>query len=228
MSTDRKEFHFSVYRFFFTVSISVFAATLLMAQPTCAVLLPTPLPGNCNSTAAALNPSIYLMATSANIDFTFDNMAKYLGGITQNGATVLKLVVNTNPAGVAACRWNLEVHMQTFGATPANELELLTSYGPNVLTHAPLNLLQIRTRNECNTPVLSGFQNIANTGLNIPIINLIGSTNAGCMVNVNGPGSFLVNYSEYHFTMDYRIQPPATYQPGIYQVLIHYCLFEQN
>ncbi|MBI2270835.1 MAG: hypothetical protein HYU69_10845 [Bacteroidetes bacterium] len=169
------------------------------------------------------------MTTTANIDFTFDNMAKYLGGITQNGATVLKLVVNTNPAGVAVCRWNMEIHIETFGGTPATEWELLTPYGFDVLPHAPLNLLQIRTRNECNTPVFSTFQSIADNSLSsIPIINLTGATNAGCVPNVNAPGSFLTNYSQYHFTMDYRVLPPTTLQPGIYQVLVHYCLFEQN
>lgn len=169
--------------------------------------------------------STYVMSTSNQVNFTFDTFGKYLSGITQNGATILKLIVSE---AVAPCRWRLNVYLDNWGAAPANEWQLSTPYGVSG-TNANTNLLQVNVHNDCATPILNNtFFTLAAINVFQPIISspLITNPSGACNTNVNGPGTYLTNYSAYHFVVDYKIKPSFTIKPGVYQIAVHYCLTE--
>ena len=188
--------------------------------PTCAIS-PTP---NCTGNFFPF-PS-----PPENHDFTFDTFSKYVNGITYNGATTIKVVVNEIVAGT--CRWRLHL-MADHNAGAVNEWELVTPYGAAGST-PDVDILEVRIRNACNTSLTgNGFVPMQDKGLEIDIItneNLDPNADAGdCGTNVNGPGSYLTNYGEYSFIIDYRIVPGMNnLRPGNYTLTLRYCLTEDN
>ena len=168
-----------------------------------------------------------IRSTPGNIDFTFDNFSKYNGGITFSGATLIRLKVLGNDP---SCKWVLRMYIDNNGApTPIDEWETSMPYSTSG-AKPTLDLIQVKVYNGCNTPINSGvYQNFTPaTGAFIDIINDITLTPAGsCSTNVNGAGSYLTNYNEYSFTVDYRIVPGLTCAAGMYTLNIHFCLVEE-
>lgn len=168
-----------------------------------------------------------IRSTPGNIDFTFDNFSKYNGGITFSGATLLRLKVLANDV---SCKWVLRMYIDNNGApTPLNEWETSLPYSTSGLKPT-LDLIQVKVYNGCNTPINSGvYQDfLPANGASIDIINDVALNVAGsCTTNVNGAGSYLTNYNEYSFTVDYRIVPGLTYAAGMYTLNIRFCLVEE-
>jgi hypothetical protein len=168
-----------------------------------------------------------IRSTPGNIDFTFDNFSKYNGGITFSGATLLRLKVLANDA---SCKWALRMYIENNGGgTPGDEWETSFPYSASGVKPT-LDLIQVKVYNGCNTPISSGiYQNFAAANwdpidiISDATLNVAGS----CITNVNGPGSYLTNYNEYNFTVDYRIVPGLTYAAGMYTLNIHFCLVEE-
>ncbi len=172
-----------------------------------------------------------LLSSSPNVDFTFDTFGKYLGGITENGVSQLKVTVDNSLTNNPDCRWNLVIYIDNSSnpVTPSDEWELLTPHSSSGTT-PKINQLQIRVRNRCNTSTTgSGFFNanvlpgqpivlISNTGITIPA--------GSCVTNVNGPGNYIKNYDEFTFDIDYRIAPGLSMRSGIYQLRLKYLLTE--
>ncbi len=172
-----------------------------------------------------------IMSSASNVDFTFDTFGKYIGGITQNGVTQLKVTVANNLSSSPDCRWNLVMYVDNSSnpASPTDEWEALNSY--TMTGDVPkTSILQARIRNRCNTSltgvnffpvtVLPGtpIYIIENNGITIPATS--------CMVNVNGPGSYLTRYDEYNFDIDYRVVPGLGLRSGMYQIRVKFLLAE--
>lgn len=173
------------------------------------------------------------MPTVANVDFTFDSFSKYLGGITQNGASQLRITVDNSINLDPDCRWMLRVIVDNnpLAPTPANEWESLVNYTTS--GNVPgIDLLEIRVRNACNTSLTgSAFVNLLNNHADFfDIIDFNGGVTipaGSCVTNVNGPGSYLTNFNEYNFTIDYRITPGLNLRSGIYQLSLKFLLIEE-
>jgi hypothetical protein len=168
-----------------------------------------------------------IRSTPGNVDFTFDNFSKYNGGITISGATLLRLKVLANDS---LCKWALRMYIDNNGgSTPANEWELTSPYSISG-AKPTVDLIQVKLYNGCNTPINSGtYQQFTPAhGSYIDIINNITINPAGsCSTNVNGAGTYLTNYNEFSFTIDYRIVPGLTNAAGMYQLQIKFCLIEE-
>ncbi len=165
-----------------------------------------------------------------NLDFTYDSFGKYLGGITQNGATRLKVNVSNSISHNPDCRWNLLVYIENGnGSTPNDQWESLYSQSSSG-TPPKVDLLQLRITNNCNTSQTgNNFFNVPiNVGLPIMVISNTGITvpAGSCITNVNGPGNSTNNYNEYSFDIDYRLQPGVGVKSGIYQLKVRYVLTE--
>ncbi len=167
---------------------------------------------------------------STNLDFTYDTFGKYLGGITQNGVTRLKINVSNSVMLNPDCRWNLVVYIENGnGGTPNTEWESVYSQSSSG-TPPQVDMLQMRINNRCNTsqtgsqffnvPVTVGqaIMVITNTGITIPA--------GSCTTNVNGPGNATTNYDEYTFDIDYRLQPGVGLRSGVYQLRVKFVLTE--
>ncbi|MBX7205901.1 MAG: hypothetical protein K1X81_10805 [Bacteroidia bacterium] len=182
-----------------------------------------PAASNCQAVPA----SNMFISGNTNLDFIFDSFSKYSSGITISGATQLRLTVLPNNA---SCKWKLRVYIDNnpSAPTPVNEWETLTNYG-GTGNIPQIDLMEVRIYNGCNTPINSGiYQNFTPlNGSYIDIINDIVLNPAGsCVTNVNGAGSYLTNYKEYSFTIDYRLQPGLLYKAGAYQLTLRFCLVE--
>jgi hypothetical protein len=170
------------------------------------------------------------LSGQTNLDFTYDTFSKYLGGITQNGVTKLKVTVSNSVMLNPDCRWNLVVYIENGNGAAAND-EWETLYTQSVSGDVPkVDLLQMRITNRCSTP-LTGNQFfdvpmlvsqpimvISNTGITVPA--------GSCVSNVNGPGNATTNYDEYNFDIDYRLIPGLGLKSGIYQLQVKYLLTE--
>lgn len=166
----------------------------------------------------------------SNLDFTYDTFGKYLGGVTQNGATRLKVTVDNSISSNPDCRWNLVVYIENGnGTTPNNEWE--TVYSQSASGSVPkIDQLQLRINNRCNTPqtgsqffdvpmlVSQPIMVITNNGITVPA--------GSCVTNVNGPGNANAHYDEYSFDIDYRVIPGLGLKSGIYQLRVKYVLTE--
>ncbi len=208
-------------------------------------------PNNSNTAASLVKPFLALLAFvllsgqiqaqycdqvtltlsgQTNLDFTYDSFGKYLGGITQNGATRLRINVSNSITSNPDCRWNLVVYIENGnGGTPNDEWESVYSQSLSG-TPPKVETLQMRITNKCNTPQTgTQFFNVPVTvGQPIMVISNTGiTTPAGaCTTNVNGPGNSTSNYDEYNFDIDYRLQPGVGLKSGIYQLKIRYVLAE--
>ncbi len=204
------------------------------AQKVTVVACDVPTTNNCDPNIAN---SAIIMDTQPNKEFTFDNFSKYSGGITINGSTILKIKVAAITPTTTTCQWKLVMIVSNGGSpAPAPEWETLTNYGTSSSTPKPtIDLLAVRVSNGCNTPQNSGiWQFFAPAdGSPIEIINpaTLQAPGAGSACSVgqtNGAGTYLgVDYNEYTFTIDYRMNPGVSYQPGRYELFIKFCLVEK-
>jgi hypothetical protein len=170
-----------------------------------------------------------LLGGSDAVYFTFNEFNQYYGGITYGGATTLRLKVDSLNS---LCKWSLKMIVDNNPAATSDpsEWETLYSYGAGT-SAPPINLLSVRVYNGCNTPIMSGvYQNFPGTNQSeITLIDDISLNPAGtCGPNVNGSGSYISNFNEFTFTIDYRVIPGLTFSPGIYQLSIRFCLVEEN
>ncbi len=182
--------------------------------------------------------SAIIMDTQPNKEFIFDSFGKFAGGLTLDGSTILKLKVASNAGAPSPCQWKLVMIVSNGGnlVTPVpTEWETMVSYGSGSTSNKPtLDLFQVRVSNGCGTPKNSGVWQAFNPadGDVIEIINPSSLTPPGpgtsCGGETNGEGTYLgVDYNEYSFTIDYRLQPFYDYTPGRYELSIKFCLVEQ-
>ena len=163
-----------------------------------------------------------------NLNFVFDNLSKYVGGVTFSGSTVLKLKIDANNA---FCKWKLVMYVINNGA-PGEEWETVQSYGTTG-NKPTVDLIQVRVYNSCSTPQLNGiFQIFPNKATVLDIINAAALNNPGLCngTEVNAAGSYMgPNYGEYSFIIDYRIIPALSLnlRPGSYQIVVKFCLVEE-
>jgi hypothetical protein len=188
-------------------------------------------PTTSNCADAIAGTSKFLMSTPGNVNFTFDDMQKYVSGITNSGSTQLRLKVDEIIAG--NCKWKLMMYIDNNGYLPTNEWEqVITPYGLSG-NNPELNLIQVKVYNGCGTPLSSGIFQTFTNNVNYDILDIIpdllgvrnmpGSCDG---TNINGPGSYLTNYNEYNFNIDYRILPGYALKSGVYQIKINFCLVE--
>lgn len=169
--------------------------------------------------------------TSVNELLTFDSFSQYQGGIIINSVARIRVRVTDQAVPDPLCSWHLYmiVDNNPGGGTPINEWEELTQYGNGLNINPPINSLEIRVRNGCQTSPIDGvFQTFTNNGDIIDIIaQMLLITPAGsCAPNVNGPGDYLTNYNEYNFDIDVRVKPSFQFNPGIYQLNVKFHLEE--
>lgn len=187
-----------------------------------------PLTSNCADAIAGT--SKFLMSTPGNVDFEFSDMQKYVSGITHSGSTQLRLKIDETVVG--SCKWRLMMYITNNGYLPTNDWEPLTYYGAS--GNAPqLNLIQVNVYNGCGTPLNSGTYQIFAGNINYDILEIIPALPnprnlpGTCSdTQVNAPGSYLTDYNEYNFNIDYRILPGYSLRPGAYQIKINFCLVE--
>ena len=219
----------------------LFKSFIGLSQCTCPVVpFPSaPMPGDCNP--VSLTEGIVSTATnSANVDFTFDTFGKIQGGISLSGSTLLRLNVPAKVLG-GPCKWGLYMYVDNGNSTggldydgvptPVSKWRTLASYGVGG-NRPDLDLLEVKVYNWCGTPCNTGIPQFFNpTDLScIPIIHDVVTNVAGpCIPNVNGAGSYITNYNEFSFTVDYRIYPnfALSLRPGQYTVKIHFYLVEE-
>jgi hypothetical protein len=206
-----------------SVRISIFFLLIINFQSFLFAQCGPPPSANCQG----IPNSELICSTSGNVNFTFDSFTEYNSGINLSGSTILRLKVLPNNA---SCKWILRVYIDNNpgGGTPVNEWETSAAYGTSG-TKPTLDLLDLKVYNGCNTPLFSGIYRSfgAANGEYLDIINNVGLIPAGsCMTNVNGAGSYLSNYNEYNFTIDYKIIPGLNYKPGMYQISLRFCLVE--
>lgn len=186
-----------------------------------------PATANCDPVTSKI-----ILATPSNLELIFDSFSEYNGGITLNGSSIVRLKVFSNVLPPSPCTWKLSMIVSN-GAWPAPaEWENLAVYGGGASgTNPTLDLLQLKVTNGCSTPINNGvWQTFAPlTGSVIDIINSGVTTPAGTCnpaLQTNGEGSYLTNYNEYSFTIDYRIVPGLTFIPGRYELSIKFCIVE--
>lgn len=170
------------------------------------------------------------VTTTSSINYSFDTFGKYVAGLTENGASRLRVTVDNSLTNNPNCRWNLVLYVENASATTANtdweELQSQSTSGSN----PRIDMLQVRIRNNCNTsqtgnqffnvPAITGtpIMIISNTGVTVPA--------GSCTTNVNGPGNPTTNYNEFTFDIDYRIVPASGMKSGTYQLKLKYLLIE--
>jgi hypothetical protein len=167
------------------------------------------------------------MITSGNLNFTFDNFSSYNGGITYTGATILTVKAQNNTGDT--CHWKLRMYINTTDATGTEWAGIpYGTTGGGV--KPPLSLLQVRVYNYCGTAyknlVLQNFNNV--NGDYIDIIDNVTLQSPGLCngSEVNTAGSYLTDYGEYSFNIDYVIKPGVGYIPGYYTISVMFCLTE--
>lgn len=169
-----------------------------------------------------------IQTTSSNVDFVFDDFRKYVTGLTYSGSTVLRVVADSL-VGNSNCQWKLMMYLDNNSGDPG-EWESLVAYGSSS-SIPPLELLQVKVYNSCGTPIVNNiFQQFdISDNYVIAIIPSGAAEFPNCDGNpVNTVGSYLTNYQEFSFTIDYRITPGFAYRPGAYQLNIKFCLVEVN
>ena len=125
---------------------------------------------NCSVGAIGSNISISPGAgTNQNLTFDFDSFSKINGGITQYGASIIKIKTVNNPA--STCNWTLKMYVSS--TPPLTTWDALTNYGAGSGLLPPLTLIQVRVTNGCSTPQNAGIWQTfsAVAGSPIPIIN---------------------------------------------------------
>ena len=170
--------------------------------------------------------------TSVNQIIAFDDATKYIGGITINSVTRIRVIVEDKTIPDRLCSWNLKMFIEnnSVAGTALNEWEEVTNYGNGAGSNPTIDLLEVRVRNACATSphnnIFRSF-NDANEILEIIREEIGNIVSAGsCTTNVNGPGSYLTNYDEFNFDIDIRLNPGVRFNPGIYNLNIRFRLEE--
>jgi len=211
-------------KWFVLACLTLFVYNASDAQTNCNVSLTS----NCNPTGAG---SQCVITGESTINFTFESFGDFLTGGNVFGASILKMIVGENAAPLADCRWRLNVHMDNNGGAPT-AWEQVYAYGANTSPLPDVNILEMRLRNQCNTSLTgSTYATLATTASNIDVVESPGlSNNSGTCsaTNVNRPGSYLNNFGEYSFAIDYRLKPTLNVQPGIYRLNVRFCITEGN
>ena len=187
----------------------------------------------CNCMIAQVHCGLVSIVPNSSVNqiVVFDDTTKYIGGITINSVTKIRVKVEDKTIVDPLCSWNLKMFIEnnSGAGTPIDEWEEITNYGNGAGRNPTIDLLQVRVRNSCSTsPSDNTFRNFndANDILDI-ISDMLPITNAGsCTLNVNGPGSYLTNYDEFNFDIDIRLRPGARFNPGIYNLNIRFRLEE--
>ncbi len=209
-------------KFFLLIFVFFAPAKSIRAQP-----CTNPTTSNCADAIAGT--SEFIMSTPGNVDFEFDDMRKFINGITHSGSTRLRLKVNEIVVGT--CKWRLMMYIDNNGTLPNNEWETLTTYSATG-SNPQLTLIQVKVYNGCGTPLANGIFQIFSNNVQYDILDIIPqlavqNNPAPCDgTPINGPGSYLTDYNEYNFTIDYRILPGYALRSGAYQIKIHFCLVE--
>lgn len=164
-------------------------------------------------------------------DFVFDSFNKYIAGITYHGVANIDIKVDDQTPANPNCKWMLSMIVENnpSGGTNADEWETITQYGMGGIDVPKIDILEVRVTNNCSTSPVDGvYQTFTLAGDQIEIIENTGvRINAGsCTTNVNGPGSYLTNYDEFHFQIDFRVTPGFNYNAGIYQLQVKFELVE--
>jgi hypothetical protein len=164
------------------------------------------------------------LASSANVDFTFDNIQKLTYGIVIPNA----ITFNIEATGT---QWDLYVGSITSVAGTWDNAIYYTSTGNGA---PPVSILQMRVHNLSNTPLISGYvpiQDIATSTLDLignhlsspdPAVNCSDLVHTG----TNTPGSYITDPQCYQFKVDLKIVPGITYRPGVYTLQIEYIIVE--
>lgn len=162
------------------------------------------------------------LATSPNVDFTFDNINKLTFGIVLPNAVTL----NVEAVGT---QWDLYVGSVTTIAGTWDNATYYTSTGNGAI---PVNVLQMRVHNLSNTQQISGYvpmQDIAVSTLDIignhlsapdPTVNCSDVVHVG----TNVAGTYAVNPQCYQFKVDLKIVPGIIYRPGLYTMQIEFII----
>lgn len=185
-------------------------------------------PTTANCSDAIAGTSRFYMTTAGNVDFTFSDMQKYVAGITHSNATQLRLKIDSINS---ACKWKLIMYIDNNNTLPLNEWETLTTYGSSG-TVPELNEIEVKVYNGCGTPLNNGVYQIfsGNTQYDIldiiPELLVLNSAGSCDGTQINSAGSYLTDYNEFNFNIDYRIIPGYQHKPGVYQIKIHFCLVE--
>jgi hypothetical protein len=170
-----------------------------------------------------------LLSTPTNLDLIFDSFSEYQGGITLNGSSIIKLKLVDNPA--LTCKWKLTMYAINNALPASNDWERTATFGSGSGLNPQCDILQVKVSNACSNATNNGiwqtFPLVSPSSLDI--INSVALTPAGpcAATQTNGAGSYLTNYNEFSFTLDYRIVPGLTFMPGRYELKVKFCLTEQ-
>ena len=162
------------------------------------------------------------LASSTNVDFTFDNINKLTYGIVLPNAITL----NVEAVGT---KWDLYVGTVTTIAGTWDNAIYYTSTGNGSI---PVGILQMRVHNLSNTPQISGYvpmQNIATSTLDIIGNHLSApdpAVNCSDLVHVgtNTAGTYAVDPQCYQFRVDLKVVPGIVYRPGLYTLQIEFII----
>lgn len=172
-----------------------------------------------------------------NNDFLFDNFSIYAGGYARTTVARLKVKVEDQAVSDGFCSWSLIMNVDNNGA-PINEWEELTKYGAGLGDNPLLSILEVKITNDCLTsPNYDTFVPLDNSAPNIMkiiediLLNATPETSdiipaGSCTDNVNGPGDYISNYSEFTFKIEVRINPGMIYNPGRYALNLNFRLEE--
>jgi len=168
---------------------------------------------------------------STQADFVFDSFNKYIAGITYHGVANVDIRVDDQVPANPNCKWMLLMTVENNPSSGAGafEWETLTQYGAGGTNVPHIEILNVRVTNNCSTSPVDGvYQTFVMSGDQIEIIENTGiRIDAGsCTTNVNGPGSYLTNYDEFHFQIDFKIIPGFSFNPGMYQLQLKFELVE--
>lgn len=172
-----------------------------------------------------------LITNNPNVEFSFDSFSKINSGIEINGSSIIRVKAVNNPS--MTCKWSLIMYVYNTGGSAApNEWTTLTNYGAISGIVPKLDLIEVKVTNACATPANSGqWQTfVPVNGASLPIINdIVLNAPGSCSSSqpTNSEGSYLTNYAEYSFTIDYRLYPGLGMKAGRYNLKIVYCLSER-
>ena len=164
------------------------------------------------------------LASSANVDFTFDNIQKITYGIVIPNA----ITFNIEAVGT---QWDLYVGSVTTIAGTWDNAIYYTSTGNGL---PPVSMLQMRVHNLSNTQQISGYfavQDIAVSTLDLIGKHLVApdpAVNCSDLVptGTNVAGTYVTDPQCYQFKVDLKIVPGIIYRPGLYTLQIEYIIAE--
>ncbi len=182
-----------------------------------------------------------ILTTPDQIELVFDSFSEYKGGMTLMGSSIIHIKIPSigppDPPPPGVCQWKLKMIIDNNSWAIPTDWETNVAYGGVASGVTPaLDLLEVRVSNGCKTAINNNtWQQFAPaTGSVINIINSGVLTPAGTcnpLLQTNGAGSYLTNFNEYSFTIDYRLIPYDAalgfkYRPGRYSIHIKFCLQE--